>query len=414
MSATEFFAFSSTHRRVYAGPLGPYIDEFTDRLRQAGYSAGSIRTKIRVVASLSRWLRHHDRDLLEVDGYLLKRFRAFRKRTGCYVADDAAALRDLEAFLGSKGLVDGPPKQPKILSEPEREVEDFRRYLAQDRGLSAATVRGYAPVISRFMRECFAEGPFQPEQLTSTDVTGFVQRHAHETSHSRAQQMVKALRAFLRYLYHHARIGTDLVGSVPKVASWRFSSVPSFLSPDQLEQVLEQCDRTTARGRRDYAMLLLLARLGLRAAEVAGLTLADIDWAQGRLAIRNKGGRWTHMPLTHEVGEAIAAYLTDGRPSSTDDHVFIRQIAPRIGFASSSAVTWVAAHALRRAGIECERKGAHVFRHTLATEMLRQGASLVEIGQLLRHQHPDTTRLYAKVDLAALRELALVWPGELR
>lgn len=413
MGATDFFVFPSTRRRIYAGPLGPYIDEFTDRLQQRGYSKNSIRTKIRVVASLSRWLGNHDLGPANVDADRLKRFLAYRKRAGCYVADDAPALRDIEALLRSHGVINvSNPSQ--ALSECERAVEDLRAYLSQDRGLSAATLRGYLPFVLRFLSECFADGPVRFEALTSTDVTGFVQRHAHGHSHSRAQQVVKALRAFLRYLHRHGRIPTDLAACVPAVAAWSFSRLPAFLRPDQVERVLNQCDRKSASGRRDYAMLLLFARLGLRAAEVAALTLDDIDWVGGRVAIRNKGGRWTQIPLPDEVGGAIADYLTNGRVPCTDRHVFIRHCAPRVGFSSSTSVSAVASRALSRAGIDCPRKGAHVFRHTLATEMLGQGASLAEIGQLLRHQHPDTTRLYAKVDLSALRELTLPWPGGAR
>jgi integrase/recombinase XerD len=176
-----------------------------------------------------------------------------------------------------------------------------------------------------------------------------------------------------------------------------------------------RCSRSAiARAPQDDAMLLLFARLGLRAAEVAALTLDEIDWERGCLAIRNKGGRWTQMPLPQEVGEAIADYLANARPSCTDRHVFIRDHAPRTGFTNSTSVSAVASRALTRAGIDFPRKGAHLFRHTLATEMLRQGASLTEIGQLLRHQHPDTTRLYSKGDLSALRELAPPWPGGAR
>lgn len=412
MSATEYFAFPSTRRRMYAGPLGPYVDEFTDQLQQRGYSTGSTRTKIRVVANFSRWLADHNLVLEDVNADRLSRFLTYRKRAGCYVADDAPALRDFEALLRSHGLIDGSsPSQ--ALSERERAVEDFRMYLLQSRGLSAATLRSYLPFVSRFLSECFVEGPLAFELLTSNHVTGFVQRHAHGHSHSRAQMLVKALRAFLRYLHCHGATPTDLSACVPAVAAWSFSRLPAFLHPDQVQRVLDQCDRNSAIGRRDYAMLLLFSRLGLRAAEVAALTLDEIDWESGCLAIRNKGGRWTQMPLPDEVGEAIADYLVNGRPSSTARHVFIRDRAPWVGFTSSSSVSAVASRALTRSGIDCTRKGAHIFRHTLATEMLRQGASLAEIGQLLRHQHPDTTRLYAKVDLSALRKLAMPWPGGL-
>ena len=413
MSVTEFFTFPRTRRRMYAGPLGPYVDEFTERLQRRGYSKRSIRNKIRVVANFSRWLVIHDLGAHDMDAARRKRFLAHRKRAGGWTSEDAAALREIQALLCEQGITHIPDAS-EALSERECVEKDFHTYLSEDRGLSAMTVRNYLRIVSHFLNECFADGPVRTEVLISTDVIGFVQRHAHGHSHSWAQLVVTALRAFLRYLHHHGRIPANLAACVPAVAAWSFSRLPAFLRPGQTQRVLDQCDRQTATGRRDYAMLLLCARLGLRAGEVAALTLDEIDWDAGCFAIRNKGGRWTQMPLPHEVGEAIADYLANGRPSCLDRHVFIRDHAPRMGFSSSNSVSAVASRALARAGIESPRKGAHLFRHTLATEMLRQGASLAEIGQLLRHQHPDTTRIYAKVDLPALRKLAPPWPGGAR
>jgi integrase/recombinase XerD len=192
------------------------------------------------------------------------------------------------------------------------------------------------------------------------------------------------------------------------------AKLPAILRPDQVNRVLKRCDRGSAIGRRDYAMLLLLARLGLRAGEVAALTLDEINWQQGVLTIRSKGGQWTQMPLPQDVGKAIVDYLEHGRSFCTDRHLFVRVHAPRRGFRGATSISVIASRALARARIDHPRAGAHIFRHALATEMLRQGASLSEIGQLLRHQHPDTTRIYAKVDLAALRRLAMPWPGGAR
>ncbi len=410
MSVAAYFTFPRTLRRMRTGPLGPYIDAFTERLRQRGYSKHSICIKIRVVANFSRWLAIHALGAHDVDAGRRKRFLAHRKRAGGWTSQDAAALQEIEALLCEQGITPVPDAF-EDLSESDPVGQDFQTYLSQDRGLSAVTVRNYLRCVSRFLNERFADGPVRTETLSSTDVIGFVQRHVHHQSHSQARLMVQALRAFLRYLYQHARIPINLVACVPSVAAWSLSSLPVFLRPDQLERVLDHCDRTTALGRRDYAMLLLFARLGLRAGEVAALRLEEIDWAGGCLAIRSKGGRWTQMPLPQEVGEAIVDYLVRGRPSCSDRHVFIRGHAPRIGFSSSSSVAAVASRALARAGIASPRKGAHLFRHTLATQLLRQGASLAEIGQLLRHQHLDTTRIYAKVDLAALEKLAPPWPG---
>lgn len=413
MSVAEFFTFPRVRRRLSAGPLGAYVDEFAERVRLLGYSARSIRSKLRVIARFSRWLAVRDLSAHDVDAVQRKRFLTYRKRTGGWSSQDAAALREMEALLREQGITSAAEASVE-LSARERMELDFQVFLSQDRGLAPVTVRNYLRVVSCFLKECFVDDAARTELLTSTDVIGFVQRHAHSHGWSWAQAMVTALRAFLRYLHHHGRIPADLAACVPAVAAWSFARLPAFLSHEETQRVLDGCNRQTAIGRRDYAMLLLCARLGLRAGEVAALRLDEIDWENGCFAIRSKGGRWTQMPLLHEVGEAIVDYLTDGRPSCRDRHVFIRAHAPYTGLRSSSSVSMVASRAFVRAGIVSPRKGAHLFRHTLATQMLGQGASLAQIGQLLRHQHPDTTRIYAKVDLAALRKLAPPWPGGAR
>jgi site-specific recombinase XerD len=192
------------------------------------------------------------------------------------------------------------------------------------------------------------------------------------------------------------------------------ASIPRAIPPDQVRQLLASIKRHTAVGRRDYAILLLLARLGLRSGEVAFLQLEDIDWKAGRLSVQGKSGRRTDLPLPADVGRAIAAYLRRGRPTSTSRRVFLRARAPIRGFLTQSAIGSIVKHRLEHAGIVAPAKGAHQFRHALATGMLRQGASLSEIGEVLGHRHPDTTRIYAKVDLDGLRKLALPWPGGVR
>lgn len=413
MSVKEFFTFPRVRRRMYAGPLGAHVDEFAERVRLLGHSTRSIRSKLRVIAGFSRWLAVRELSAHDVDAVQRKRFLTYRKRTGGWSSQDAVALREMEVLLREKGIT-SDARASVELSARERMELDFQAFLSDDRGLASVTVKNYLRVVSCFLRECFADDSVRTELLTSTAVIGFVQRHAHSHGHSWAQSMVTALRAFLRYLHRHDKIPADLAACVPTVAAWSFARLPAFLSPEETRRVLDGCNRQTAIGRRDYAMLLLCARLGLRAGEVAALRLDEIDWENGCLAIRSKGGRWTQMPLPHEVGEALADYLTDGRPSCRDRHVFIRAHAPYSGLGSSSSVSTVASRALVRAGIASPRQGAHLFRHTLATQLLGQGASLAQIGQLLRHQHPDTTRIYAKVDLAALRQLAPPWPGGAR
>jgi site-specific recombinase XerD len=241
-----------------------------------------------------------------------------------------------------------------------------------------------------------------------------VQYRAPSLIRKQAKKMTTVLRSFLRYARYHNYIRTDLAACVPCVADWSATSIPKGLPFKDVKTVLASCNRQRAVGRRDYAILLLLARLGLRAGEVVSLTLEDIDWEHGYLTVRGKGNRSEQLPLPVDVGKAIAAYLRGGRPNSTRRHVFLRGYAPAVGFKGPAAVSTVVHHALARAGINCPRKGAHQFRHALATEMLRKGASLPEIGELLRHRHMQTTTIYAKVDLISLRKLALPWSGGAR
>ena len=249
--------------------------------------------------------------------------------------------------------------------------------------------------------------------LDQAAVIGFIERHAHDHSPATAKGMCWSLRAFLRYLRWQGWTSVDLAASVPTVRQWRQTSLPTFMSSEQIQQVLDRCDQQTATGRRDFAIMMLLARLGLRANEVATLTLDAIDWRSGQMRIDGKGRQRTLMPLPPDVGAALANYLRDGRPHADSRRVFLRQDAPHVGFATSGSVFAVANTALKRAGIQgFAHMGAHLFRHSLATALLRSGASLTEIGQVLRHRDHDTTRLYAKVDIDALRGLATIWPGD--
>jgi len=218
------------------------------------------------------------------------------------------------------------------------------------------------------------------------------------------------MRSFLRYLHHKGLNDGNLAVAVPKVARWSLAALPKHLSAVNVQRVLDSCDRRTPWGRRNYAILLLLARLGLRAGEVIGLNLEDLDWENTCLTVRGKG-KSGQLPLPADVARAIARYLRHDRPRCACRRVFIRHVAPHTGLSKATAVSKIVLCALRNAGVESARKGAHLLRHSLATDMLRRGASLDEIGEILRHKSPDTTAIYAKVDVGALRSLAIAWPG---
>ena len=406
---SQFFTIASVPPHMYEGPLGSLLPAYAVLLSQQGYTQQSAHLQLRFLADLSQWLHRQRLQIADIreptlHRYLQSRYQRFRPRR-----DDTSILKRLLHLLHTEGLL---PKAPPPVGNPRQRIEnDFDRYLSEERGLSMATRINYRPFIQRFLSAQFGTNPIRFTALHAKDVIRFIRNHAPRMSPKRAGLMVTALRSFFRYLRHRGDITTDLAACVPPIANWHFSSLPKFLQPIQVQRILSQCDRQTAQGRRDYAILLLLTRLGLRACEVVALTLDDVHWQAGEITIRGKGSRWARLPLPPDVGQALAAYLKKDRPPCSTRRLFIRLKAPRHGFANSIAISTLVARALKKAGINSPYKGAHLFRHTLATQMLRQGASLADIAQLFRHQSFNTTTLYAKVDLAALRPLAQPWPG---
>jgi len=313
--------------------------------------------------------------------------------------------------LRREGVIAAEKIAVRQLTPVERCALAYAQYLRDARALARTTIINYVPFIRGFLTDRFGTGPVKLACLKADDVVRFVQRQASHLHLKRAKLLTTALRSFLQYARYRGEVALDLAAAVPIVANWSMPSIPRAIGADQVRQLLRSIDRRTAIGRRDYAILLLLARLGLRAGEVAFLELEDIDWDAGQLSVRGKRDQRTSLPLPEDVGAAIAAYLRDGRPRSTSRRVFLRGKAPTRGFLSQCAIGSIIRHALYRTSIQAPTTGAHQFRHALATQMLRHGASLAEIGEVLRHRNPQTTTIYAKVDLTALRTLALPWPG---
>jgi len=288
-------------------------------------------------------------------------------------------------------------------------LAEFSTWLDRERGLSPVSVRCYSKQARYFLAA--VGGPGAVSDLDAGKVTAFMVDHSRDRNGWSAKAMVTSLRAFLRFAHATGRTAFPLAGAVPAVASWRLSALPRGLSQPEIERLLDGCDRDTATGRRDYAVLSLLARLGLRGAEAAGLRLDDIDWRAGEITVTGKGSRTERLPLPAPAGEAVAAWLTHGRPRCESRAVFVTVRRPYRQL-PATGVRAVMALACDRAGID--RRGAHQLRHSLATEMLRAGASLTEVGQVLRHRSQLATSLYAKVDQDALRPLARPWPGTAR
>jgi integrase/recombinase XerD len=393
-----------------AGPLGEHVEGFVEALSLAGYEPASIHDKVLLTAQLGRWLEHRwlgvrDLDEDRIGGFLRDRRRRYRARRGA-----EATLVQLLRYLRTSGATP-PPVVPIKRGAAALIEEQYIAYLREERGLARATLINYLPLVDRFLLDRFGRGPVRLSHLTARDVTRFVLRRAHTMSPRRAQLLVTALRSFLRFLFLCGETAMDLSLSVPTVADWRLATLPKFIAAEEVGRILDACDRRTATGRRDYAVLLLLARLGLRASEVVQLRLDDIDWGAGELTVHGKGARHDRLPMPADVGTALVQYLRGDRQCCASRRVFLCARAPHRGFAGPVAICTIVRRAIARAGVCTPSRGAHLLRHSLATDLLRRGASLQEIGELLRHRSPDTTVLYAKVDLERLREVAQPWPG---
>ena len=400
--------------RAPEGPLAPYIVLFSKWAIGQGYSLCSLRRRIWIAVSFSRWLVEKSVRLRSVSSWHFDQYLRYRTRRQDIHRGDATALKQLLDFLRRHDAIPAEKTRQRRPSPVEQLVRAYERYLREERALATATIVNYVRFIREFLKDCFGRGPIRLSQLCAGDVVRFVQRQAPRLHLKTAKLLTTALRSFLQYTRYRGYVRLDLAAAVPVVANWSMPSIPRAIAADQVRRLLAQINRRTAVGRRDYAILLLLARLGLRSSEVVFLELDDIDWKNGSLNVHGKGGRLVQLPLPKDVGEAIAAYLQHGRPRSTSRRVFLRAKAPIRGFLGPSAVGTIVRHALLRAGIDAPTTGAHQFRHGLATEMLRHGASLSEIGELLGHRSPETTKIYTKVDINALRTLALPWPVGVR
>lgn len=418
---------------AYVGPLGGFITDFALHLRSRGYSVWTAGYCLGVACEFSRWLKARDLRLSDLGHQTFARFLRSRSRRVPLRHDDRSALRRLIEFLWERRLIPaeglhgsnlqiagtrntGHERVPATLrpidlrgSSPAERA--FEPYLADERGLVSTTRRNYLFYVRRFLSELKVADWSQVKRLAADDVTAYVVRHVGDHGRTTAKAMVTALRSFLRFLHIRGKTRTDLSKGVPTVPRYRMSSVPKFLCPEDVRLLLVACDRRTASGRRDYAILLTLARLGLRAGELAELTLEDVDWRAGEIVIRGKGGCESRLPLPRDVGRALADYLRRDRPRCKSRRLFIRNLGPWTGFANSQSVSNVVGRALERANLNPPHRGAHVLRHSLATQLLHKGASLLEIAEILRHRHPDTTAIYAKVDLQKLRRVARAWPG---
>ncbi len=391
------------------GPLSAARDGFGAWLGEAGYSRQMRMVHLRLMSDLSRWLGERGQTGSGLSALLLAEFIAGRRAAGDRDGLSALALRPLAEYLRGTGIA--PPEEPAQPSSPVEEVvAGYASYLRTERGLAAGTVEHEIVLVRPFLAGWVREGLDDLKSLTAGDVQAFVLDCARNSPRSRVQRTGTALRSLLRFLHVRGVTESSLARAVPAAAGWKLSELPRHLSQDEVACMVGSCDLGTVTGRRDRAVLLLLARMGLRAGETAGLRLDDIDWRAGEITVRGKGSRHERLPLPPDVGGALAAYLRDGRPARAQGReVFTGVRAPHRPL-TRGAVTQISARASQRCGLGTVF--AHRLRHTAATGMLREGASLDEIGQVLRHQRAITTAIYAKVDYEGLRGLARPWPGD--
>ena len=391
-----------------SGPLAGYAAGFGEFLAGQGYAPGSVRLQVHLVAQLSRWLEAEGLDVGGLTELAAERFIATRRARVERLFRSRRALEPVSGYLRDLGVVPSPVAVE--LSPVDRLLERYRRYLLVERVLTAESARVYVTAIRPFVQTFDIEGRLELGRVTAADVSAFVLSEATRRQGTSIRSVATALRSLLGFLHVEGVLERSLAGAVPGVGAWRAAGLPRPLESGELRRLLASCDRRTAIGRRDFAIVVLMGRLGLRCGEIAGLTLDDIDWRAGELLIYGKGHRDDGVPLPVDVGSALAGYLRRGRPASALDRaVFVRALAPHRAM-GPGAVSRVVAAAAERAGLGPVR--AHRLRHTAATELLRAGASLPEVGQVLRHRRLLSTAIYAKVDELSLRQLARPWPVE--
>lgn len=391
------------------GPLSRHVQGLWRSLLAQGYTPLSSRNLLRVMAHVSRWLEEKGLRVDELTDKVVETFFEARRRARYTQFLTPRALQPIRSYLEAAGI--RFPVAAKIRTPIDRLLGEYASYLLHERAVTAGVARAYDVAARRFFFVRFGDQSIRLNELQAQDVTAFVLSESRQYSVGTVKYTVSALRSLLRYLYVRGSIARDLTGAVPAVAGWRLSGLPKGLEPQEVERLLAARDRRSHTGRRDHAVVLVMVRLGLRAGEVARLRLDDIDWAHGEFVVRGKGRREARLPLPADVGTALAGYIRRSRPRTSCRSVFLRVRAPQ-GAISPDGIKAITRACARSAGLRAA--SSHRLRHTAATQMLRRGGSLDEIAQVLRHKSHDTTAIYAKVDISALRAVTRPWPGGAR
>jgi site-specific recombinase XerD len=401
-----------------AGPLAGHLGAFVSSLIDQQYTASVIYIKAQHALAFDRWLAKRGAELADLGDVHIERYQHRRRRRHQRILTETRRrecnhITQLLQFLRDHAVC--PAARIKITAADDL-AACYEQHLQAQQGLAATTIKRYRTIARRFLHERFGCGVVDLRTLCAGDMIAFMQRRGKCLQPPALKCVTIAVRSFLRYAQYRGEVATALAAAVPTVAAWTTTpAVPKAISPEHAQRAIDSCDLSTGVGLRDRAVLLLLARLGLRAHEIIALRLEDCDWDSGHLRVRSKSGREQLLPMPTDVGAAIAAYLQRGRPTGTDRHLFLRSTAPIRGLMpGSDAIGTIVRYALQRAQVDAPHRGSHQFRHALAVRLLQGGASLREIGEVLRHQSPQSTSIYARVDINALRSLAMPWPGGVR
>jgi len=407
----HFFSYPARIKKLNDSPGGPILDKFAKKLHQSGYARITAQRHIRAVEHLIYWLNHEGIPILSLSEEFLYRFDCHLNgcKNPCFSHSTRmgflSGLRLFLKHLQDTGVIDISINEPST-QDPVLLVE-FYQWMYQQRGTCDATLYNY----SLSIRDLINRFGDDPAKYNAQILRQFVLNKSQQCGWAAAKTCTTALRMFLRFLIANGKCAATLYGAIPVLAHWRLSVLPRYLQPEEVEHVISSCNPNSSVGIRDRAILLLLARLGFRAGDIVQLRLDDIDWKEATVRVSGKSRHQVILPLTQEVGNAIVAYLLYGRPRTHADELFIRSRAPFRAFASHCAVSLIVTHAMRRAGVTCQNRGAaHVLRHSAATSMLRQGTSLQDIAAILRHHSIETTQIYAKVDVTVLQQIAQPWP----
>lgn len=394
-------------RTVVVGPLAPYAEGWRRELAARGYAPHSITAHVQLMAHLSGWLAATSRDGDALTEAVIEEYLRARRAAGYQSRTTARGLAPLVGYLRDLRVVPRPVV-PLPATPMEALIVEFGDYLTQERGLVPGSVHHHRRFARLFLTELGVTSEAELAGLTAADVTSFAMSQAQRRSVGDMRSLVSGVRSLLRFLHLTGRVAQPLAAAVPSVPGWRFGSLPRGVGAGQVAAVLTSCDRDSAVGRRDYAILMLLSRLGLRASEVVGITLGDIDWRAGELRVVGKADHVERLPLPADVGDAVADYLRYGRPRTSCRYLFVTVRAPFTRLALNTSISGIVERACRRARVE--PFGPHRLRHAVACDLLAEGASLAEIGQLLRHRSERATAIYAKADIEALRGLARPCP----